>query len=188
MPSSMLKPIATGLGALRPGGEFGHDTVLPARDEARLLLAGLWLKVLTDDILSWHPVGLLDAGDVPCLDPFLPSEALQGLLVAPGEDRPALVPAADLPVVQLLVPVTDPKTALLVVRPLWLLAVRGQCRPALHMGAPHRSCLDATWTTFISHASPPRTWKTREDANIAHLIVFLPWCKTKLTEPVLHFL
>jgi len=188
VPSSMLEPVAAGLGALRPGGEFGHDAVLPARDEARLLLAGLRLKVLADDILSWHPVGLLDTGDVPRLDPFLPSEALQGLLMAAGEDGPALVPVANLPVVQLLVPVADPETALLVVRPLGLLAVRGQRGPALHMGAPHRSRLDATWTAFISHASAPRTWKTREYANFAHVIVFLLWCKTKLTEPVLCFL
>lgn len=76
-------------------------------------------------------------------------------------------------------PVADPKTALLVVWTLQLLAVRGQRGPALHMGAPHRSRLDATWTTFISHASPPWTWKTREDANIAHLIFPLPWCRGK---------
>lgn len=172
MPSAVLKPIAAGLGALGPGGELGHDAVLPARDEARLLLPRLRLKVLADDILSWDPVGLLDTGDVPCLDALLPSEALLRFLVAAGEDRPALVPAADLPVVQLLVPVTDTETALLVVRPLRLLAVCGQCGPALHVGTPHRSCLDASWTTFISHASPPWTWKTREDANIAHLSYF----------------
>lgn len=153
----MLKPIAAGLRALGPGREFGHDAVLPAWDEACLLLPWLWLKVLTDDILSWNPIGLLYTDDVPCLDPFLPSEALQGLLVAAGEDRPALVPAADLPVIQLLVPVADPETALLVVRPLWLPAVRGQRGPTLHMGTPHRSRLDASWTAFISHASPPWT-------------------------------
>lgn len=169
MPSAVLEPIAAGLGALGPGGELGHDAVLPARDEARLLLPRLRLKVLADDIVSWNPIGLLYTGDVPGLDAFLPSEALQGLLMAAGEDRPALVPAADLPVIQLLVPVTDSEAALLVVRPLWLLAVGGQRGPALHMGTPHRSCLDASWTAFISHASPPWTWKTREHANIAHL-------------------
>lgn len=172
MPSAMLEPIAAGLGALGPGRELGHDAVLPARDEARLLLPRLRLKVLADGILSWNPVGLLYAGDVPCLDPFLPSEALQGLLVAAGEDGPALVPAADLPVVQLLVPVTDTETALLVVRPLGLLAVRGQRGPALHVGTPHCSRLDASWAALISHASSPRTWKTREDANIAHSSYF----------------
>lgn len=157
VPRAVLEPIAAGLRALRPGGELGHDAVLPARDEARLLLPWLRLKVLADDIVSRNPVGLLYTGDVPGLDAFLPSEALQGLLVAAGEDRPALVPAADLPVVQLLVPVTDSETALLVVRPLRLLAVRGQRGPALHVGTPHRSCLDASWATFISHASPPWT-------------------------------
>lgn len=153
----MLKPAAAGLGALRPGGEFSHDAILPARDEARLLLAGFGLKVLTDNILSRHPIGLLDAGDVPCLDAILPPEALLGLLMAAGEDGPALVPAANLPVIQLLVPVTDTEATLLVVRPLRLLAVGGQRRPALHVGTPHCPCLDATWTTLISHASPPWT-------------------------------
>lgn len=184
----MLQSIAAGLGALRPGREFGHDAVLPARDEACLLLPGLRLEVLTDNVLGWHPVGLLDTGDVSRLDALLPPEALQGLLVAAGEDGPALVPAADLPVVQLLVPVADPKAALLVVRPLGLLAVRGQRGPALHVGAPHCSRLDATWTALISHASPPRAWKTREDADIAHLFVLPPWCKNKLAEPLLYFL
>lgn len=172
VPSPMLKPTAAGLGALRPGGELGHDAVLPARDEARLLLPGLRLEVLTDGIFSCNPVGLLYAGDVPCLDPLLPSEALQGFLVAAGEDGPALVPAADLPVVQLLVPVADPETALLVVRPLRLLAVGGQRGPALHVGTPHCSRLDSSGAAFISHASPPWTWKTRENANIAYLSYF----------------
>lgn len=171
MPSSMLKPTATGLRTLRPRGKLSHNAVLPAWDEACLLLAGLGLEVLTDDILSRHPVGLLDAGDVSCLNAILPSEALLGLLMAAGEDRPAVIPRADLPVVQLLVPVTDTEAALLVVRPLWLLAVGGQCCPALHVGTPHCSSLDATWATFISHASPPRTWKRREDTDVACLVV-----------------
>lgn len=82
----------------------------------------------------------------------------------PGRDRHALVPGAQTPVVQILVPVTHPEAVPLVGGPLALVAVGVQCRPALHVGAPDGPALAAARTAVAAHAAPPGTWKK----NISH--------------------
>lgn len=156
-----------GLGAGGPWGVLGHDAVLRAGDQAGLLQPRRGLKVLADDVLCRRAVRLEYAAHLPGLDALLAAAAARGRTLCPkgpGRDRHALVPGAQTPVVQILVPVTHPEAVALVGGPLALVAVGVQCRPALHVGAPDGPALAAARTAVAAHAAPPGTWKK----NISH--------------------
>ena len=157
MPCPVLEPTAARLGASRPGRKLRHDAILLAGDEAGLLQEWLGLKVLTNDVLCRNVFLLLDARYLSHLNAFLPLNALQGFLQAFRNHRLALIPRAQPPVIQLFVPVTNFEAVLLVTGSLGLLTVGVQRCPPFHMSTPHSPGLNASWTTFVSHASAPRT-------------------------------
>lgn len=164
MSSAVLQTAATGSGTLRPGRELRHDAVLLARDEAGLFQEGLGLKVLADDVLCENVLVLLDAAYLSDLDAFLSLHAFSSFLQAFGIHRLTLIPGSQPPVIQLFVPVTHFETVLLVTGSPRLLAVCMQCRPAFHMSTPHSPGLDAAWSTVVSHAPSPGTYKSAQES------------------------
>lgn len=149
---------SAGFGTGSPWRILRDHAVLRAGDQTRLLQARLGLKVLTDGILCWRPVRLQHAAHLARLDALFASTAceLPWGPEGPRRHRHALVPGAQPPAVQVLVPVAHSETVPLVGGALTLVTVGVERRPAVHVGAPHRSALAATRTAVTAHTSPPR--------------------------------
>lgn len=123
MTCPVLEATATSLGAFWPGRKLRHNAILLAGDEAGLLQERLGLKVLTNDILRRNIFLFLDAYYLSHLNAFFSLNALKGFLQAFRNHGQTLIPRSQPPVVQLLVPVTNFETILLVIGSLSLLTV-----------------------------------------------------------------
>ncbi|TNN33352.1 hypothetical protein EYF80_056486 [Liparis tanakae] len=164
-----LDGLGPSLGGLSPS----LDLLSPSLDLLSPSLLGLSTSPdtlrpsLGDCVFCWLAFRFLDAAHLAGLDALFPPGAHGGAL-DPGaahRHRDTLVPGADLPVVQVFVPVAHSEAALLVVGPLCLVAVGVQGGPAFSVGAPYRPALAAAGATLTAHATAPRTWKKTKEKS-----------------------
>lgn len=163
VPRPVLQSGATGLAAGRPRREPRNHAVQGAGHQTRLLGWRAWPEELADPLGHGRTVGRPDAPHRAALDAVLggdapgPGRVASTPEVVRGHTEGAGAPFRDVPLKQVLVPLTHFEAGSLGLGTGEVQAVDVMRVPAVRVDAPHTAGLDAAGATLVPLTPTPRT-------------------------------